>query len=153
MAASLRRTLATCWISSTRTGRSRKRRLNRTDSAEPAGTARCPGALARMHVILTPVGSAGDVNPFLIVGRELRRRGHRVTLIAPVVFAGAASNAGLDLQPLGTAEEFEDVTNDPDLWHPRRGLEVILSRVARNLRRAYAALDAVYEPDKTMLLS
>ena len=26
-----------------------------------------------MHVILTPVGSSGDVNPFIVIGRELRR--------------------------------------------------------------------------------
>jgi rhamnosyltransferase subunit B len=106
-----------------------------------------------MHVLLTPVGSAGDVNPFVIVGRELRRRGHRVTLIAPVVFAPVASNAGLDFVPLGTAEEFEQVTNDPDLWHPRRGLKVVLTQIARNLRRAYAILEKVYEPDQTMLLA
>ncbi|HWW83212.1 MAG TPA: glycosyltransferase [Vicinamibacterales bacterium] len=106
-----------------------------------------------MHVILTPVGSAGDVNPFVIVGRELRRRGHRVTLVAPAVFAGSASNAGLDFKPLGTAEEFERVTNNPDLWHPRRGLQVVFSQIAANLRRAYAALETVYEPDKTLLLA
>ena len=59
----------------------------------------------RMHAVLTPVGSSGDVNPFVIVGRELRRRGHLVTLIAPAVFAGVASNAGLDFVPVGTREE------------------------------------------------
>ena len=48
--------------------------------------------------------------------RELQRRGHRVTLIAPAVFAGLAQSAGLSLAPLGTAEEFDRITNNPGIW-------------------------------------
>ena len=106
----------------------------------------------RMHAVLTPVGSSGDVNPFVIVGRELRRRGHLVTLIAPAVFAGAASNAGLDFLPVGTREEYERATNNPDLWHPRRGVAVALAEVVRHLRPAYAAIERVYHPNETMIV-
>jgi rhamnosyltransferase subunit B len=105
-----------------------------------------------MHAVLTPVGSAGDVNPFVIVGRELRRRGHRVTVIAPEVFAGVVSNAGLELVVVGTAEEYERATNNPDLWHPRRGVAVALNEVVKHLRPAYAAIKRVYEPNETMLV-
>src|SRR6266576_5481105 len=102
-----------------------------------------------MQAILTPVGSAGDVNPFVIVGRELRRRGHQVTLIAPEVFAAVMSNAGLEFVSVGTAEEFERATNNPDLWHPRRGVAVALTEVVRHLRPAYAAIERVYVPNET----
>lgn len=68
-----------------------------------------------MHAILTPVGSAGDVNPFIVIGRELRRRGHRVTLIAPAVFADIAKNAELSFVAVGTAEDYERATSDPAL--------------------------------------
>lgn len=105
-----------------------------------------------MHAVLTPVGSAGDVNPFVIVGRELRRRGHRVTLIAPEVFAAAVSKAGLDFVAVGTAEEYERATKNPDLWHPRRGVAVALTEVVKQLRPAYAALERVYEPNQTMIV-
>jgi len=43
------------------------------------------------------------VNPFVVVGRELRRRGHRVTLIAPDVFADVVTNAGLETPSGSTA--------------------------------------------------
>src|SRR5437867_2205856 len=105
-----------------------------------------------MHAVLTPVGSAGDVNPFVIVGRELRRRGHRVTVIVPEVFAGVVSNAGLELVVVGTAEEYERATNNPDLWHPRRGVVVALKEVVKHLRPAYAAIERLYEPNETMLV-
>ena len=105
-----------------------------------------------MHAILTPVGSAGDVNPFVVVGRELRRRGHRATLVSPDVFAGVAGNAGIGFVSIGTAEEYEEATNNPDLWHPRRGPSVVFSLIARQLRRAYDAVDRIYDPTDAMLV-
>jgi rhamnosyltransferase subunit B len=105
-----------------------------------------------MHAILTPVGSAGDVLPFVVIGAELRRRGHRVSLLAPETFAGSVSAAGLELVQVGTAEDFEAATKNPDLWHPRRGPAVVFKEVASHLRDGYAALERVYEPDATMLV-
>jgi len=105
-----------------------------------------------MHAILTPVGSQGDVNPFIVVGRELRRRGHRVTIVAPEVFSGVASNAGLGFASDGTVEEYERITNDPDLWHPRRGLAVALGAVTSQMQRAYGVVERVYEPGESILI-
>jgi rhamnosyltransferase subunit B len=105
-----------------------------------------------VHVILTPVGSSGDVNPFIVVGSELRRRGHRVTLLSPDVFASVTTSAGLEFVSTGTAAEFEETTRNPDLWDPRRGPAVVFGAITKYLRRAYAALDQVYEPGESMLV-
>jgi rhamnosyltransferase subunit B len=105
-----------------------------------------------MNVILTPVGSAGDVLPFVVLGVELRRRGHRVHLLAPEPFAPAASNAGLQFVEVGTAEEFDRITRKPDLWHPRRGAGVVFNEIATHMRRAYRAVEQVYEPGQSMLV-
>src|SRR5262245_11608151 len=103
-----------------------------------------------MHAILTPVGSAGDVNPFVILGRELRRRGHRVTLTGSEPFSPIAAAADLEYLSLATTQDYERVANNPDLWHSRRGLEIVLGEVAAGLRRSYEAIAALYEPEKTM---
>jgi rhamnosyltransferase subunit B len=105
-----------------------------------------------MHAILTPVGSAGDVLPFVVIGAELRRRGHRVSLLAPETFAAAVSNACLELVRVGSAAEFERATSNPDLWHPRRGPAIVFREVTAHLRDAYAALEKVHVPDQTMLV-
>ena len=105
-----------------------------------------------MHAILTPVGSAGDVNPFVVVGGELRRRGHRVTLIAPDVFAPVASAAGFGFVSDATAEEYDRAANNPDLWHPRRGAAIVFGMIASQLRRAYAAIEQVYHPNECVLV-
>jgi len=105
-----------------------------------------------MHAVLTPVGSAGDVNPFVVIGRALRRRGHRVTVIAPAVFGEVVTRAGLEFVGVGTAEDFERTTNDPALWDARRGPQIVFAEVARQLRAGYAAIDRVYTRGDTVLV-
>jgi rhamnosyltransferase subunit B len=46
-----------------------------------------------MHVLISAVGSAGDVNPFIAIEQALRRQGHEVELIASAVFAERVARA------------------------------------------------------------
>ena len=105
-----------------------------------------------MKVILTPVGSAGDINPFIVVGRELRRRGHDVSLLAVDPFADIVSKAGLHFVSVGTNDEFDQATNDPNLWHPRRGPRIVFRAVVDGMRNAYDVIERQFEPGRTMLV-
>jgi UDP:flavonoid glycosyltransferase YjiC (YdhE family) len=105
-----------------------------------------------MHAILTPVGSSGDVNPFITIGRDLCRRGHRATLVAPDVFEQVARKAGIEFVSVGTAEEYDRITHDPHLWHPRRGLAVVIREITRWLRRGYAAIEQLHRPNETIVV-
>jgi rhamnosyltransferase subunit B len=91
-----------------------------------------------LHVILTTLGSAGDVHPFVGLGLALRARGHRVTLITNPYFQSLIETRGLEFLPLGTSADVESAIIDPDLWHPRKGFEVIARRVI------VPALEATY---------
>jgi UDP:flavonoid glycosyltransferase YjiC (YdhE family) len=42
------------------------------------------------------IGSAGDVNPFIGIGQELKKRGFRVVLITSQYFETQARSAGLE---------------------------------------------------------
>lgn len=46
------------------------------------------------------IGSTGDVRPYLLLGRELQRRGHEVTLCAFSAFEELAKSAGFRFMPL-----------------------------------------------------
>jgi len=105
-----------------------------------------------MHYILTPFGSSGDVFPYLAIGRELRQRGHDVTLCAAVPFRGAAERAGLAFASGGSADDYDAITHHPDLWHPRRGMRLILQLISEALRGHYATLTDLYEPGRTVLV-
>ena len=67
----------------------------------------------------------------------LSKRGHTVTLMTSGYFADVIERTGIDLVPLGTKEEFERLSNNPQLWHPRKGFDVISENLLRFLPGMY----------------
>jgi UDP:flavonoid glycosyltransferase YjiC (YdhE family) len=56
-----------------------------------------------MKVLLAPLGSRGDIQPQVVVGEELARRGHAVTLAGPPDFREMSESQGLRFLPVGEA--------------------------------------------------
>src|SRR5215472_18603765 len=54
-----------------------------------------------MNCVVSSFGSAGDFLPSLAIGGALRRRGHRVWLVANPFYASRARHAGVDMVPAG----------------------------------------------------
>ena len=104
------------------------------------------------HFILTPVGSSGDVHPYVGIGRVLRARGHDVTIVTSEPFRQVSERAGLMFVATHSAGEFDELSRDPDLWHPQRGIRLILRAAARALRLEYARLADQYQPGRTVLV-
>lgn len=101
---------------------------------------------------MAPVGSAGDVHPFIGIGRALVGRGHDVVLITSGVFRDTAERAGLRFVETLTPEEYDQMSAHPDLWDRRRGLRYVLHEVGRFLPRAYQLIAGEYEPGRTMIV-
>ena len=78
-----------------------------------------------MRVLLIPLGTAGDVHPHVGLALALRGRGHDVTLATSAYFSPLIERLGLRFVPLGTVEQYETLTAHPDLWHHRKGLQVL----------------------------
>lgn len=55
----------------------------------------------RLNVVIHVVGSRGDVQPFVALGAELQRTGHRVRLATHEVFRKFVQDAGLEFYPIG----------------------------------------------------
>ncbi len=110
-----------------------------------------------MRVILAPLGSHGDVHPFVGLGRALKARGHEVLLLTAEPFRELADRAGFDgFAPLGTADDFERMIRDPDLWHPDRAVKAVHgdpARVGRMIRDAYARIAAWHRPGDTAVVA
>ena len=105
------------------------------------------------HFLLTPIGSSGDVHPFVGVGRVLRHRGHDVTMITAEPFRSAAARAGLRFIQSVSQAQFDEMTRHPDLWHSRKGLALVLQAVSSYLQDSYALIEAAYEPGRTVLVA
>ena len=50
------------------------------------------------HIVFATSGSLGDLHPFLALGSELRRRGHRVTVATNAAHEAHVARAGLGFQ-------------------------------------------------------
>ncbi|KAL4866899.1 hypothetical protein BDV12DRAFT_187099 [Aspergillus spectabilis] len=55
----------------------------------------------RLNVVIQVVGSRGDVQPFIALGNELQKHGHRVRLATHDVFAKFVRGSGLEFYPIG----------------------------------------------------
>ncbi|AUG78772.1 glycosyltransferase [Kitasatospora sp. MMS16-BH015] len=62
-----------------------------------------------MRILLAPMSDPGFLFPALAVGRELRRRGHQVTVAGRPGAAGVAEAAGLEFRPIGADEGFDAI--------------------------------------------
>jgi len=99
------------------------------------------------HILLLPFGSAGDVFPFIWLGRHLMARGHRVTMITACLFEEHASKAGLHFIPLGDKDEFETMIRDPRIWKLGHGTKVIFDFAAKSVEPYLAAIESCGKAD------
>jgi UDP:flavonoid glycosyltransferase YjiC (YdhE family) len=104
-----------------------------------------------LDALLIPVGSAGDVHPFVGLALALRRRGHAVTIITNPHFEPLVRRAGLDFTPLGVDDP--SVLANPDLWHPRRGFDVVMGLISALVRPLYDLLAGRYVRGRTVVVA
>lgn len=55
----------------------------------------------RLNIVIQVVGSRGDVQPFIALGNELQRDGHRVRLATHNTFEKFVIDSGLEFYPIG----------------------------------------------------
>ncbi len=104
-----------------------------------------------MHLILTALGSYGDVLPMAGLGAAMRARGHEVEVVANPYFAPVIESAGVPLLPLGTVEEYHELAADPALWRPLRGPAFVLAGAANGVTPLYELLESKLRPGGTLL--
>jgi rhamnosyltransferase subunit B len=105
------------------------------------------------HFLVVALGSSGDVNPFLGIALTLRNRGHKTTLLSAPRFASGAEAVGAGFAALGTAETYDAMYEDPDLWHPRRGLRIYFSYLAELVEQTVQLIEAHHDPGETVVLA
>ncbi len=104
-----------------------------------------------MRVILTGLGSAGDVLPAVGVGRRLVQRGHDVVLIASDHFRPLAERSDLQFVGLGSDADYRRIIQDPAVFDRRRGLETVLRQTLQWLEPLYTVVQRCIVPGHTVV--
>jgi rhamnosyltransferase subunit B len=92
-------------------------------------------------VLLPTLGSAGDVHPFIALALALQARGHRATLLTNPLFQPLIERCGVGFQAVGSDESARAAINNPDIWHPRRGLPLVLKIMASAVAEVFSILE------------
>ncbi len=91
-----------------------------------------------MKFVLAGYGTRGDVEPFIVVGRELQRRGHDVRIAFPPNLVGDAEAAGLSAVAYGLDSQAV-IDSHRDFW-------ISLFRNFWKVRDVIRSLREVWEP-------
>lgn len=54
-----------------------------------------------MNIVIQVVGTRGDVQPFVALGNELQKSGHRVRIATHTTFKDFVKQSNLDFFPIG----------------------------------------------------
>ncbi len=106
------------------------------------------------RILLTPLGSTGDVNPFIWIGRLLSEQGHDVTVVANPHFAPSIVAAGLRMVPAGTAEEYEELAGNPEIWQSEKGSLQVMRYAGEFVERHFEVIrEEIERGEKPLLIA
>ena len=97
-----------------------------------------------MNFVVSGFGSAGDFLPALAIGGSLRRRGHRVWLVANPFYESRARHAGLELIPAGAfLDLYARLEQNPKYGDPLHARMLLRDFVAPDTAATYAIVGAL----------
>lgn len=89
------------------------------------------------RLLIATFGSYGDLHPYIAVGGELQRRGHRVTIASSPIYAGKVAAEGLGFHPVRPDIDPRDTAMIEYAMHPRHGTERVLRFIGDVVRESY----------------
>jgi rhamnosyltransferase subunit B len=100
-------------------------------------------AAARKRIVITSVGSLGDIYPYLALARQLTQRGHEAILATSPYYRSLIAGEGVTFCPVRPDINLEDRAMIRRIMDPKRGPErLIREYLIPHLRHAYADLTA-----------
>lgn len=103
------------------------------------------------QIVITAIGSAGDVHPFIGIGRALAHRGHRIVFCTHPQFAALAERQRFAFVPIGTWDAYAQAIASPALWDPRTSFHTLWNVIAPTIRPHFDALAALATADTVLV--
>ena len=107
-----------------------------------------------MRIVLSNIGTFGDINPLIAIALELKRRGHVPVMVVPAVFEPKIVPLGLEFHAVRPDIDPEDTQRAEMVYDVRKGTERGLREfLFPSLRETYAdLLDAATRPERADLM-
>jgi len=108
--------------------------------------------LKAMHVVISCIGTYGDLCPYLAIGRTLAARGHEVHVLSSENFRLHVERAGLRFSSVASAEQYLAAVRDPNSWNGWTGLRTTWRRLWQIMPQGYRELVTHIRPGQTVLI-
>jgi UDP:flavonoid glycosyltransferase YjiC (YdhE family) len=107
-----------------------------------------------LRIVLSNIGTFGDINPLIAIALELKRRGHAPVMAVPAVFEPKIAPLGLEFHAVRPDIDPEDTHQAEMIYDVRKGTERGLREfLFPVLRQTYDdLLDAATKPERADLL-
>ncbi|MCW7540117.1 glycosyltransferase [Aquabacterium sp. A7-Y] len=105
-----------------------------------------------MRILISAVGSHGDILPFIGLALALRERGHDVRLYGNGFFTDLVAGAGLTFVATSDARLYQDGLTDQRLTDSRSGLALVAQGVMSPVLPTYEAMARDVLPGQTLLV-
>lgn len=103
-----------------------------------------------MHIVMSCIGTYGDVLPQIAVGQMLAARGHEVVFLSSAYFQGLIEEAGLPFHSVMSSDDYLAAVRDPDVWTKKQGLQASWRHFAPVMTRGFEVLSTVIRPDSVL---
>src|SRR5690606_19419284 len=99
-----------------------------------------------MKLLLIPMGTPGDVQPFIELAAALNARGHEATVAAHDNFRDWIERRGGHFISLGSADDYARFLADANLWNLHKAPRVFASKLVRpTFERMYELVKKAHE--------
>ncbi len=107
-----------------------------------------------MRIVLSNIGTYGDINPLIAIALELKRRGHAPVMALPAVYQPKIAPLGIEFHPLRPDIDPTNTLLVEMIYDVNKGTETGLRKfLFPVLRETYAdLLDAATRPERADLL-
>jgi rhamnosyltransferase subunit B len=103
-----------------------------------------------MHIVMSCIGTYGDVLPQVAVGRTLALRGHDVEFLSSTYFRDMVEDAGLKFRSVMSMEDYLAGVRDPDVWNKWRGLRAGWRHISPVMARGFEVLSETMRPESVL---
>lgn len=111
------------------------------------------GVLTTLFV-LNPIGTAGDVHPYIAIGSELVRRQKQVLLLTTPNYRDLAESYRIPFFPVGEELVIAKAADDQRLQKPYSAWKAAMQWAATGMMRdVYAKIQSVHQPNHTVVVS
>jgi rhamnosyltransferase subunit B len=107
--------------------------------------------MAMAQIVITAIGSAGDVHPLLGVGRVLLQRGHRVVFCTHPQFDDLVMRERFDFVPVGTREAYAEAVASTPLWDRRTAMQTLWNFLVPSIKPHFEKLRDLATPDTVLV--